>query len=76
MIWNILDKLLGFVPAVVKVVRQTSKRGKGTGHYYTAVEWYPDGRVSVRAPTCFYCGRHDLNRTIHTEPACLGRRDA
>ena len=75
MLWNILGKVIGLVPAIVKIVRETSRRGKGTGHYYTATDWYPDGRVATRSPTCFHCGRLDLDRVVHTEPACNGRRE-
>ena len=76
MLWNIIGKVIGLVPAVVKVVRETSRRrNASTGHYYTAVDWYPDGRVAARSGTCFHCGRYSADRVIHTDPACSGRRE-
>lgn len=60
---------------IVQLVRETSRKGKGTGHWYglVMVEGLGGGDVIERDTACYYCGRVDARRTVHTKPPCPGK---
>jgi len=60
---------------IVQLVRETSRKGKGTGHWYAlvAVE-QPDGTLELeRDIACYYCPYVDARRTVHTKRPCPGK---
>lgn len=62
---------------IVQLVRETSRKGKGkgSGHWYGLVlQQQEHGPAELeRDIACYYCGRVDARRTVHTKPPCPGK---
>lgn len=73
-VWSILGKVIGLVPAVVKVVRETSRRNvKGVGDHWHALR-HGATRISEesRELLCYHCGLHRIDPE-YRKP-CAGRK--
>lgn len=59
---------------IVQLVRETSRKGKGSGHWYSLVMVGSPGAPTLeRDIVCYYCGYIDARRTVHTKPPCPGK---